>query len=299
MDVEEALRRYLEREANEAGMPPELTSSVYRRARLRRVLTASVLTAAVVGASVGGLVAVRALLPISSEPPVDRKPSATTDLKMQIAQARIRVEVLRQQVAEAEDLRAALRAQLSELQARVEEAMGNERLRLQMRVEVVRRRVAETGAVFASLRRELDAAEAHLAGLLEPADCPDSPRGYRPNVPEQASAGAEVTVSGPIPVLNEQGEHVGSISDRLQVWWNLDPKKWETALPGQTPAPYTPGSPPELLAELAVTGQCAYSVNVTLPQAPPGTYTIIVVDIVDDPENQSSAIFPPATVTLT
>jgi hypothetical protein len=299
MDVEEALKRYLEKEASAAGMPPELTSSVYRKARLRRVLSASVLSAALVAASIGGLVAVRALLPISTEPPVDREPSATTDLKMQIAQARARVEVLRKELIETEALRAALKAQLDELGALLEEANGEQKRRLERRVVAVRQRVAETGAVFASLRRELDAAEAHLAGLLEPADCADSLRGYRPNVPEQASPGAEVTVSGPIPVLNEQGEQVGSISDRLQVWWNLDPEKWETALPGQTPAPYAPGSPPKLLAELAVAGRCAYSVNVTLPQAPPGTYTIIVVDIVDDPENQSSVIFPPATVTLT
>jgi hypothetical protein len=84
VDVEDAIRSALEREARNAPLPQDLLPTVLRRARRRRIFTASVVGIVVVGASVAGVAGVGAVMrdrvprePATGSPMPASPPTAT------------------------------------------------------------------------------------------------------------------------------------------------------------------------------------------------------------------------------
>jgi hypothetical protein len=112
--------------------------------------------------------------------------------------------------------------------------------------------------------------------------------------PRSGPPGSTVTVSGPLPVISEDGTDVGQTASEVDVYWNLDFDKWWSVL-GNSPSPLASvaGSPVKFLGSQDVSKLCAYQVQVTVPAVPPGTYPIEVLDQGPDVGGPSFASFAP------
>jgi cytoskeletal protein RodZ len=97
--------------------------------------------------------------------------------------------------------------------------------------------------------------------------------------PTSGPPGSTVTVSGPLPVISEDGTNVGQTSTEVDVYWNLNFDKWWSVL-GNSPSPLASvaGSPVKLLGTQDVSKLCTYQVQVTIPPVAPGTYPIEVLN---------------------
>jgi hypothetical protein len=97
--------------------------------------------------------------------------------------------------------------------------------------------------------------------------------------PTSGPRGSTVTVSGPLPVISEDGTNVGQTATEVDVYWNLDFDKWWSVL-GTSPSPLASvaGWPVKLLGTQDVSTLCTYQVRVTIPPVAPGTYPIEVLN---------------------
>jgi hypothetical protein len=115
------------------------------------------------------------------------------------------------------------------------------------------------------------------------------------------SPGSTVTVSGPLPVLDESGQLIGQTSNEVIAYWNLDLNHWTTALTSpMSPAAAVAGSAVELLGTQDVAGVCHYSFEVKIPTgAAPGTYPIQLLGESSDATGVGTAPFPPVNYQVT
>ena len=134
----------------------------------------------------------------------------------------------------------------------------------------------------------LTAANAELARLQLPAERLAAPTA--PAFPTRTGAGAydttlspsagppgsTVTLSGHLPVIEEDGSYAGQTAARVDAYWNLDFKKWWTALTS-APLPSVPNSPVRHLGSQDVSHLCTYRVRVTIPSVAPGRYPVDVL----------------------
>jgi hypothetical protein len=101
-----------------------------------------------------------------------------------------------------------------------------------------------------------------------------------------------VTVSGPLPVVAENGVDVGQTSNEVDVYWNLNFEKWWSAL-GPSPLASIAGSAVRFLGKQDVAKLCTYRVQVDIPSVAPGTYPIEVLYQGPDRGGRSGASFAP------
>lgn len=94
--------------------------------------------------------------------------------------------------------------------------------------------------------------------------------------PTSGPPGSTVTVSGPLPVIAEDGTYAGQIATRVDAYWNLDFRKWWTASTS-SPLPSVPGSPVRHLGTQHVATLCGYRLRVTIPSYARGRYPIEVL----------------------
>lgn len=112
--------------------------------------------------------------------------------------------------------------------------------------------------------------------------------------------GSTVTVSGPLPVVNEAGVDVGQTASEVIVYWNLDFKDWGSALTAPlSPSASVAGTPVQLLGTQDVANLCSYHVQVKIPSAPTGTYPIVVLYEGSDTTGVSVASFLPVSYRVT
>jgi hypothetical protein len=142
-----------------------------------------------------------------------------------------------------------------------------------------------------------------------PPDCPPVGEGeYRIELSESSGApGSTIEVTGPTPIYAEDGSY-REPSGEIQLWWNANPDEWESVLPGgQEPVPDEPGEV-LLVGTAQLAGTCTFRTSFTVPDVPPGDYTIVSAQIeffppgswegsFEDRENVSAALFgsPAAT----
>jgi hypothetical protein len=119
--------------------------------------------------------------------------------------------------------------------------------------------------------------------------------------PSSGAAGTTVTVSGPLPVLDESGAYVGQTASQVIAYWNLNLDKWWTALKSPlSPTPAVAGSAVQLLGTQEVAGVCNYSFQVKIPSGvAPGTYPIQLLTEASDATGVTTAPMPPANVQVT
>jgi hypothetical protein len=112
--------------------------------------------------------------------------------------------------------------------------------------------------------------------------------------PSAGPAGSTVTVSGPLGVMGKDGTYYGQTAHDVKAYWNLDFRKWWSAL---TPSPFASvrGSPVELLGKQVVAKLCRYELRVTIPSTPRGTYPIEVLA----GEGKTRASFGPVSFRVT
>jgi Lipoprotein LpqB beta-propeller domain/WD40-like Beta Propeller Repeat len=129
-------------------------------------------------------------------------------------------------------------------------------------------------------KRLVERAQEALDTLQLPPICPaPAMGGYGAELSaEEGAAGDQVTVSGPMPFQRKDGSYDTSGQTRMIVWWNASPKDWPylSSFSNVDPSPAVQGSP---LLRLGEGGgdTCSFSVSFTVPDVPPGTYPIVVL----------------------
>jgi hypothetical protein len=113
-------------------------------------------------------------------------------------------------------------------------------------------------------------------------------------------SGSTVAVSGPLPVMRENGTYGGQTSTEVDVYWNLNFDKWWSVL-GNSPSPLASvtGTPVKLLGKQGVATLCTYQVHVEIPAVPPGTYPIEVLYQGPASSGPSFASFAPTKFQVT
>ncbi|MGH2678658.1 MAG: hypothetical protein ACRDHB_09915, partial [Actinomycetota bacterium] len=115
---------------------------------------------------------------------------------------------------------------------------------------------------------------------LEVNACDVGQDGYRPEVsPASGSSGSRATVRGELPHgVGGEGGHPADPTTTVEAWWNLDPERWSSALPGgQEPVPAGPGPVLRLGAVDDAATRCGYDIHFTVPDAPPGLHPVVVI----------------------
>jgi hypothetical protein len=118
--------------------------------------------------------------------------------------------------------------------------------------------------------------------------------------PTFGMSGSTVAVSGPLPVMRENGAYGGQTSTEVDVYWNLNFDKWWSVL-GKSPSPWASvtGTPVKLLGKRAVATLCTYQVQVEILAVPPGAYPIEVLYQGPDTGGPSFASFAPTKFQVT
>jgi hypothetical protein len=96
--------------------------------------------------------------------------------------------------------------------------------------------------------------------------------------PSSGTSGSTVAVSGPLPVIRENGTYGGQTSTEVDVYWNLSFDKWWSVL-GNSPSTLASvtGTPVKLLGKQAIAALCTYQVQIEIPTVRPGAYPIEVL----------------------
>ena len=115
------------------------------------------------------------------------------------------------------------------------------------------------------------------------------------------SPGSTITVSGPLPVLDEAGTPVGQTADEVIAYWNLDLDNWESALTSPvSPSAAVAGSDVQLLGTANVAAVCNYNFQIVIPSsAVPGTYPIQLLIESSDETGVTTGPMPPVNVQVT
>jgi hypothetical protein len=102
---------------------------------------------------------------------------------------------------------------------------------------------------------------------------------YVPSVdPVRGSAGSTATITGEIPHgEGAEGGYPADPTEWIEVWWNLKPAGWSSAIPGgDDPIPAQQG-PVVRLGRVDVATTCNYRVVFTVPESSASTYPIVGV----------------------
>jgi hypothetical protein len=133
-----------------------------------------------------------------------------------------------------------------------------------------------------------------LRGDPTPPDCPSAKDGYPPSlVPDSGPSDTSVTVVGAVPMFGNAGQYIPT--ERVTIWWNVDPERWPTVL-NSAPVAESPTGV-EFLGEGDVSGRCGYELKFQVPDSPAGRYSVIVLHHGKD--MREAARFPPATFEVT
>jgi hypothetical protein len=103
-----------------------------------------------------------------------------------------------------------------------------------------------------------------------------------------------VTVSGRLGLIGENGTYYGQTATNVEAYWNLDFRKWWSALEA-SPLSSVRGSPVKLLGRQDVAKRCGYRVRITIPRVRPGRYPIEVLS----GKGKSRGSFAPADFRVT
>jgi hypothetical protein len=131
-----------------------------------------------------------------------------------------------------------------------------------------------------------DAPDSHVGEVLTAMDslevnaCDVAEDGYRPEVsPASGPSGSRATVVGELPHgVGAEGGHPADPTTTVEAWWNLDPERWSSALPGgQEPVPAGAGPVLRLGAIGDAGTRCAYDIPFTVPDAPAGPHPVVVI----------------------
>ena len=132
-----------------------------------------------------------------------------------------------------------------------------------------------------------------LSGLRCPT--PARPVAYNVNIQPAAGApGSTVFVTGNTPLFSPAARYIGP-TGKIGFWFNLPPNGWENIY-STVPAPTAnSGAPIVHLGEASVQGRCSYRVTFTVPDMPPGSYPLVLIEHV----HGSSSAFEPINFEVT
>jgi hypothetical protein len=114
-------------------------------------------------------------------------------------------------------------------------------------------------------------------GVTGPSKCPGPAQGTPPHLSlVSGRASTHPVISGMVAHGPGEGGQPVPPTTRVEVWWNLSPLHWPTAL-GDAPWPSRPAAPVNRIAEQHVTTGCRYSIRLSIPAAIPGPYRVAVL----------------------
>jgi hypothetical protein len=110
--------------------------------------------------------------------------------------------------------------------------------------------------------------------------CPTPPRpdpyGIIVN-PLDGSTGSTVEVSENTPLFNKAGRYLGP-TGKIGFWFNLPPESLGQMYSGSAPPTTSHGAPVIHLGEANVQRKCSYRVSFHVPDVPPGTYSLVIIE---------------------
>jgi hypothetical protein len=116
--------------------------------------------------------------------------------------------------------------------------------------------------------------------------------------PSSGAPGSTVTVSGPLPVMREDGTYGGQTATQVDVYWNLSFDHWPS-FSGSSPVAAVAGSRVRHLGTQDVATLCRYQVQVEIPAVSPGIFPIEVLYQGPDSGGPSVASFAPTNFQVT
>jgi hypothetical protein len=130
-------------------------------------------------------------------------------------------------------------------------------------------------------------------GRAPEVECPPVEGAYKPALSSEAGpSGTTVVAFGPMPVRAEGGRYVGPRSRKVELWWNLDPSRWESAvafrLPSPDPRPGREGDA-SFLGRASTLGDCEFRIAFRVPDVEPGSYPVVALFY----GRRSAAMFTP------
>lgn len=111
--------------------------------------------------------------------------------------------------------------------------------------------------------------------------CP-SPNGtYAPEVtPTAGPAGSEAIVSGPLPLYSKSGRYRGPTGKKVELWWNLKPSRYATALSFGPSSPEPEAAKDGLVLLVGATrlyGECTFKITFDVPDVAPEVYPLVAI----------------------
>jgi hypothetical protein len=95
-------------------------------------------------------------------------------------------------------------------------------------------------------------------------------------IPSSGPSGSSAAFHLAIPTSSETGRYIRPLGE-VQIWWNLDPRSWSTALPGgDEPTPQMEGRVVKL-GSIGVEGLCEVDGTIVIPDVGSGTYPIVAI----------------------
>ena len=111
--------------------------------------------------------------------------------------------------------------------------------------------------------------------------CPAPDGAYAPKVtPTAGPAGSEATVSGPLPLYRPSGRYVGPRGKKVELWWNLEPGRYATAVSfvGSSPEPKAAKDGPVLLVGATpLWGECTFTITFDIPDVMSEVYPLVAI----------------------
>lgn len=144
-----------------------------------------------------------------------------------------------------------------------------------------------------------DAPESQVREVLAAMDslkvnaCDVAEDGYPPEVsPTSGPSGSRATVVGELPHgVGSKGGFPADPTTTVEAWWNLDPERWSSALPGgEEPVPAGPGPVLRLGAIDDAATRCGYHIPFTVPDVPAGLHPVVVISGGEESWGPSEAV---------
>src|SRR5205085_1183374 len=104
------------------------------------------------------------------------------------------------------------------------------------------------------------------------------------------SPGQTVVLKGAMPFQHEDGSYDTGGRTAMVAWWNAPPAEWTHIGLGKTTQVAGSGPGPVVQLGTGGLGACSFAIHVTVPDVPPGTYPIVILQEGPMPHPNSTAM---------
>lgn len=141
---------------------------------------------------------------------------------------------------------------------------------------------------------QVERVQVELSTLQVPPTCPVGDTTSAS--PAEAEPGQTVSLTGPMPLQFQDGSFDEKGRTIAIAWWNADRQDWPSLSSFSTGSPAPIASGPIVRLGEGGVGQCSFSIAFTVPDVPPGDYSIVVIHEGPLPSPNGSALLASLSV---